>query len=89
MARADLTGSDAFYFDASHDRRSQPYALLNLKAGYAGGHWAAYAWARNVADAEYAVRGFHFGLEPPAFENELYVQRGDARLAGVTLEWRW
>jgi iron complex outermembrane recepter protein len=31
MARADLSGSDAFYFDASHDQRSQPYALLNLR----------------------------------------------------------
>jgi outer membrane receptor protein involved in Fe transport len=89
MARADLTGSDAFYFDASHDRQSRPYALLNLKAGYARNHWAAYAWVRNVTDEDFAVRGFYFGLEPPAFENELYVQRGDARLAGVTLEWRW
>ncbi|HET9692913.1 MAG TPA: TonB-dependent receptor, partial [Steroidobacteraceae bacterium] len=28
MARADLVGSDAFYFDASHDQRSDAYALL-------------------------------------------------------------
>ncbi|HET7201894.1 MAG TPA: TonB-dependent receptor [Steroidobacteraceae bacterium] len=89
MARADLVGSDAFYFDASHDQRSDPYALLNLKAGYAKGAWAVYAWARNVTDEEYAVRGFYFGLEPPDYANELYVQRGDARLVGATVEWRW
>ena len=35
-------GVDAFYFDTSHDQRSQPYALLNLKAGYAKAHWSAY-----------------------------------------------
>jgi iron complex outermembrane recepter protein len=89
MARADLTGSDAFYFDASHDQRSSAYALLNLKAGYAGPRWAAYAWARNVTDEEYAVRGFYFGLEPPDYADRLYVQRGDGRLLGVTLQWRW
>jgi iron complex outermembrane receptor protein len=89
MARADLTGCDAFYFDASHDQRSRPYTLLNLKAGYARGPWAVYAWARNVTDETYAVRGFYFGLEPPDYADELYVQRGDARLVGVTLNWRW
>jgi outer membrane receptor protein involved in Fe transport len=89
MARADLVGVDAFYFDASHDRRSDPYALLNLKAGYARGAWSVDGWVRNVADAEQAVRGFYFGLEPPAFANELYIQRGDGRLAGITARWRW
>ncbi|MGI9247036.1 MAG: TonB-dependent receptor [Steroidobacteraceae bacterium] len=89
MARADLSGSDAFYFDASHDRRSEPYTLLNLKAGYARGAWSASAWVRNATDEDYAVRGFYFGLEPPDYANRLYVQRGDGRLAGLTLNWRW
>jgi len=87
MARADLSGSDAFYFDASHDQRSQPYSLLNLKAGYAGDRWAVYAWGRNVLDERHAVRGFYFGLEPPDYANELYVQWGDPRQFGVTLQW--
>jgi iron complex outermembrane recepter protein len=89
MARADLNGSDAFYFDASHDERSQPYTLLNLKAGYAHGPWSVFAWARNVTDEQFAVRGFYFGLEPPDYANKLYVQHGDGRLMGVTLQWRW
>ena len=88
MARADLSGSDAFYFDTSHDQRSRPYALLNLKAGFGRGPWSIQAWARNVTDEQYAVRGFYFGLEPPGFANELYVQHGDGRLVGVTLQWR-
>ncbi len=89
MARADLTGVDAFYFDTSHDQRSQAYTLLNLKAGYARARWSAFSWARNVTDETYAVRGFYFGLEPPDYANELYVQRGDGRLVGLTLQWRW
>jgi len=88
MARVDLNGTDSFYFDASHDRRSQPYTLVNLKAGFEGAHWSVYAWGRNAFDEEYAVRGFYFGLEPPDYANELYVQRGDPRQLGVTLEWR-
>ncbi len=87
MARADLNGSDAFYFDASHDQRSSPYALLHLKVGYAGEHWSAYAWGRNVLDERYAVRGFYFGLEPPDYANELYVQQGDPRQVGLTVSW--
>ena len=88
LARADLAGCDAFYFDTSHDQRSKPYQLVNLKAGYAGERWSAYAWGRNVFDESYAVRGFYFGLEPPDYANKLYVQRGDPRSAGVTVEWR-
>jgi outer membrane receptor protein involved in Fe transport len=87
MARADVNGSDAFYFDASHDQRSRPYSILNLKAGYAGERWSVHAWGRNVLDERYAVRGFYFGLEPPEYANALYVQRGDPRQFGVTLNW--
>jgi outer membrane receptor protein involved in Fe transport len=89
IARADLNGVDAFYFDTSHDQRSQPYTLLNLKAGYAHGPWSVEAWVRNVMNENFAVRGFYFGLEPPDFANKLYLQRGDGRLAGVTLQRRW
>ena len=87
MARADVIGSDAFYFDASHDQRSDPYALVNLRAGYAGERWSAYAWGRNVFDERFAVRGFYFGLEPPDFADKLYVQQGDPRQFGVTISW--
>ncbi len=89
MARADLNGVAAFYFDTSHDQRSDPYTLLNLKAGYTGGSWSVEAWVRNAMNEKYAVRGFYFGLEPPDYANKLYFQRGDGRLAGITLQWRW
>jgi hypothetical protein len=86
--RADVSGTDAFYFDASHDQRSEPRTLVNLKAGWSDRNWAAYVWGRNVFDETYAVRGFYFGLEPPEFANQLYIHRGDPRQLGVTLEWR-
>ncbi len=52
MARADLNGVDAFYFDTSHDQRSDPYTLLNLKAAYLRGPWSVEAWVRNVIERE-------------------------------------
>lgn len=88
LARVDLNGTDAFYFDASHDQRSRPAHLLNLKAGYGAERWSLYGWVRNAADARQAVRGFYFGLEPPDYLNKTYVQLGDPRHAGVTIEWR-
>ncbi len=87
MARADVTGCASFYFDTSNDQQSKPYALVNLKAGYVADHWTVHAWARNVFDEKYAVRGFYFGLEPPDYADKLYIQRGDPQLAGVTFTW--
>jgi outer membrane receptor protein involved in Fe transport len=87
-ARADVAGTDAFYFDASHDQRSEPRTLVNLRAGWSNETWAVWLWGRNVFDESYAVRGFYFALEPPDFAEKLYVQRGDPRQLGVTLEWR-
>jgi outer membrane receptor protein involved in Fe transport len=87
--RIDLQGVDAFYFDASHDLRSEPYTLVHLSAGWVAERWSLSLWARNALDEDYAVRGFYFGLEPPDYANALYVQRGDPRQLGLSFEWRW
>ena len=87
MARADVAGCASYYFDTSHDQKSNPYVLVNLKGGYAAERWSILAWARNVFDEAYAVRGFYFGLEPPDYSDKLYIQRGDPRLVGVTVTW--
>jgi hypothetical protein len=44
-------------------------------------------WSRNLFDAAYATRGFYFGNEPPNFDNKLYIQNGDPRQFGVSVEW--
>ena len=67
-----------------------PYVALNLRAGYARGPWSVHAWGRNVNDADYAVRGFYFGLEPPDFaEQALHRSGATDGSAGITLQWRW
>jgi hypothetical protein len=44
---------------------------------------------RNLFDAGYAQRGFFFGNEPPDFPDRLYVQPGDPRQVGVTVNYEW
>lgn len=85
-ARVDASARDEFYFDVSHDRKSEPFELVNARLGYEGETWSAELWARNVFDEAYAVRGFYFGNEPPDFPPTLYIRRGDPRQVGVTVD---
>jgi len=86
-ARVDLQARDRFYFDVSHDERSEAYELVNLRAGIRRESWSVEVWARNLFDEAYAVRGFYFGNEPPDFFNQLFIRRGDPRQVGVTFEY--
>ena len=84
MMRLDLSGEAGFYFDASHDERSGSRFLAKLRAGYDAGHWSIHAWAHNLFDERYPVRGFFFGNEPPDFPATLYLRWGDPRQLGLT-----
>ncbi|HEX7417449.1 MAG TPA: TonB-dependent receptor plug domain-containing protein [Steroidobacteraceae bacterium] len=85
FARADLQGVDAFYYDASNEQKSNPYFLANVKLGYENPHWSATAWARNLFNTTYAMRGFFFNNLPVDAPPQRYVQLGDPRQFGVTL----
>ena len=85
FAGGELTGRDGFYFSSSHDRKSGAYTLLNLRAGRAWNGWEAFAWARNLLDEYYAVRGFYFSNVPPDWPEQEFRQQGDPRHFGVTI----
>jgi outer membrane receptor protein involved in Fe transport len=87
--RVDVSGKDAFYFDVSHDQRSDDYAIASLRLGYEAERWSAQLSANNVFDETYAVRGFYFGNEPPDFPPTLYTRHGDPRQLGVIFEMRF
>lgn len=89
FARADAVARDEFFFDVSHDQRSERYELVNARLGYDAETWRVQLWARNLFDRRHAVRGFFFGNEPPAFPPELYIRQGDPRHLGVTFDWRF
>ena len=89
FARVDFAGVDDFYFDDSHDERAPSRVLTNLKAGLSGKHWRAEVWVRNLFDEYYSQRGFWFGNEPPDFPPTRYVQAGDPRHVGLTIQYQF
>jgi len=89
MARADVTGRDAFYFSPSHDERARVATLLNLRAGIERERWSAFVWGLNVTDQYYSQLGFFFGNEPPDFADRRYTQAGDPRQWGATFRVRF
>lgn len=89
FARLDASAKDAFYFDVSHDQKSEPYQLLNARIGLEAEFWLVSLWGRNLFDQKYAVRGFYFGNEPPDFPDTLYTRSGDPRQMGITIEKRF
>jgi iron complex outermembrane receptor protein len=89
FARLDVSAIDEFYFDVSHDQRSDAYALTNMRIGYEVERWTAQLYVRNLFNESYAVRGFFFGNEPPDFPATLYIRQGDPRQVGITLDMRF
>jgi outer membrane receptor protein involved in Fe transport len=85
FARLDVVGKTSYYFDTSHDQRSDPYTLVHARVGIERDGWSAFLWGRNLFDEVYATRGFYFGNEPPDFPDRLYIKRGDPRQFGIAL----
>ncbi len=86
FARIDLSSRSDFYFDVSHNQKSQAYELANARVGFETGSWSVQLWARNLFDEDYAVRGFFFGNEPPDFPPTLYTRFGDPQQLGVSFD---
>jgi iron complex outermembrane receptor protein len=83
--KVDVIAVDGFYFDISHDQKSESYQLLNLSVGKSWDSWSASVWGKNIFDETYATRGFFFGNEPPNFSPKLYMKSGDPQQVGLTV----
>jgi outer membrane receptor protein involved in Fe transport len=89
FVRIDLNRVDDFYYDISHNQKSDDYSIVNMRLGKEWSHWSASLWARNLFDENYNTRGFFFGNEPPLFEAKNYTKFGDPRQIGLTLKYRY
>jgi iron complex outermembrane recepter protein len=87
FARLDASAIDSFYYYTSDAQTSRAYNLENIRAGYQQGSWRTSVWIRNLFDARYAQQGFYFGLIPPNFPNQSFLQLGDPRQIGVTIDY--
>jgi hypothetical protein len=87
FARLDASALDSFYYYTSDAQTSSAYNLENLRVGYQRGSWTTSLWIRNLFDDRYAQQGFYFGLIPPNFPNQSFLQLGDPRQIGITLNY--
>ena len=83
---ANLEGKDKFYFSDSHNQESQAYLIANSYFDYQlNSNTTISLWSKNIFNNQYAVRGFYFGLEPPNYEDKLYISYGEPFTVGLTL----
>jgi len=83
--KANVEGKGSAYFSDGHNEKSASYELFNSSLEYTDGPITISTWVRNIADKEYAVRGFYF-----EFYNsykERFTQLGAPRTIGLTLSY--
>ena len=86
----DVQAKDKFYFSDSHDMQSDAYSLANIHIDYmVNSNLEISFWSKNIFNTKYAVRGFFFGVEPPNYEDKLYLSYGEPFTIGMTLNYKF
>ena len=88
FARLDASALGSFYYYTSDAQASRAYNLENVRVGYEHGSWSGSLWVRNLFGAGYAQQGFYFGLIPPNYPTQSFLQQGDPRQVGITIDYR-
>ncbi len=89
FGRLDSSALDSFYYYTSDAQTSKAYHLENLRVGFEHGPVSTSLWVRNVFQTRYAQQGFYFGLIPPNFPNQSFLQLGDPRQLGFTIRYEF
>jgi iron complex outermembrane recepter protein len=87
FARLDASALGSYYYYTSDAQASSAYNLENLRVGHKKGAWTTSLWIRNLFNAQYAQQGFYFGVIPPNFPNQNFLQLGDPRQVGITINY--
>ncbi|HCU91148.1 MAG TPA: hypothetical protein DGR97_14450, partial [Gammaproteobacteria bacterium] len=89
--RFEVEGRDSNFFGYYHDGKIEAYALAHASVSYTVGPITAQAWMRNIFGTNYAVHGLFFANDPrDAFtRNREYFQRGEPRVFGLNLSYRF
>jgi iron complex outermembrane recepter protein len=88
FARLDVSAIGSYYYYTSDSQASSAYHLENLRAGLRRGSWTTSLWVRNLFNARYAQQGFYFGLIPPDYSNQSFLDLGDPRQFGITVNYQ-
>lgn len=93
-------GKDEFYFSDTRyyygtkipeaDIRSESMVLLNASIAYIQDNWQVKLWGRNLANEEYANRGFYFGNDPrDGYIAKKYTQLSEPLVFGATFDYQF
>ena len=77
----------SYFYSDSYDLKTDPYQLINLSLNYKFNSGLISAFVNNITDIRYPIRGFYFGLVPPNYEDELYVQWGSPIHYGFSIRY--
>ncbi|PTB85495.1 hypothetical protein C9927_00990 [Pseudidiomarina aestuarii] len=84
-AVVQVDAKDGYYYSDSHFSRAEAVELLHARIDWRVGGWNLSAWARNLTDETYGIRGFFFGNDPRIeYAARTYEQFGEPRRFGFT-----
>ena len=55
-----ISAKDEFYFDVSHNQKSQKFEIINMHFGLEKDNWSVKLFLNNLLNEDYSVRGFFF-----------------------------
>jgi len=95
-----VDGKDEFYFSDTRyydgqpipeeDITSEAVVLLNASISYLQDNWQLKVWGRNLANEEYANRGFYFGNDPrDGYAPKQYTQLSEPLVFGASLDYQF
>mgnify|MGYP003384795556 FL=1 len=90
LINISFNGQDEFFFSDSHNEKSKAVELLNASVSYSRDDYQVKVWARNLADKDYASRGFYFGNDPrDGYAGKQYTQLAEPLVFGVSLDYQF
>jgi outer membrane receptor protein involved in Fe transport len=95
-----VDGKDEFYFSDTRyyygqpipeeDITSEAVVLLNASVSYLQDNWQLKIWGRNLANEEYANRGFYFGNDSrDGYAPKQYTQLSEPLVFGASLDYQF
>ncbi|MEY8200698.1 MAG: TonB-dependent receptor, partial [Colwellia sp.] len=100
-----IDGKDEFYFSDTRyykydgvnyeaipedDITSEAVVLLNASVTYLQDNWQLKVWGRNLANKDYANRGFYFPNDPrDGYTAKQYTQLSEPLVFGATLDYQF
>jgi len=92
FANIEITGSDAYFEENTHEEKRNAYNVVNASFGYQYENWTFTIWSKNLFDRGYEDRVFFFDNydpDPATSGKQSYESPAAPRTFGVTANYKW